>query len=320
MAALAGPRTLTPLVAAMIGWLASQPASAADKLRVGTPEGSAFVFALLDVGIGAGTFAKQGLEIEKVNFAGGSKLDQGMTSGAIDLSVSGNAEFAFIVKGVPEIAVASMAGPPVDMSVIVRMDQDITTPADLKGKTIGVTSETSLTSYLALAFSEQQGWGHDGVKRAYIGGMSSAVPALLVKNVDALVGPYEGGLILESQGKARPLAGFGGMNVFITHVICASNALVQGHPDEVRRFLAAWFDTVKWADAHKDETIRLVQPATNLPTDIAAKVFDTEMPAMSLDGRFDPKAVDATMQSFITLGLLTEIPKDKVLYTEKFLP
>jgi len=309
-----------PFVAAIIASLAAHPASAADKLRVGTPEGSAFVFALLDVGIGAGTFAKQGLEIEKVNFGGGAKLDQGMTSGAIDLSVSGNAELAFIVKGVPEIAVAAMAGPPVDMAIIVRNDQDITKPADLKGKTIGVTSETSLTSYLALAFSEQQGWGTDGVKRAYIGGMSSAVPALLVKNVDALVGPYEGGLILESQGKAHTLLDFGAMNNFITHLICASNALVQSHPDQVKRFLAAWFDTVKWANAHKVDTIRLVRPATNLPPDIAAKVFDVEMPAMSLDGRFDPKAVDATMKSFLTLGLLAEIPKGKELYTEKFLP
>lgn len=313
--------TIALVAAAVTTWFAScAPALAADRLRVGTPEGSAFVFALVDVGIGAGIFAKQGLDIEKINFGGGGKLDQGMTSGAIDLSVSGNSELAFIAKGVPQLAVAMMAGPPVDMSIIVRMDQDITAPAGLKGKTIGVTSETSLTSYLALAFSEQQGWGTDGVKRAYIGGMNSAVPALLVKNVDALIGPYEGGLILESQGKARPLVGFGDMRVFITHLICASDALVKDHPDEVKRFLAAWFDTVKWADAHKAETIRLVQPATNLPPGVAAKVFDAEMPAMSLDGRFDPKAVDATMKSFITLGLLSELPEGKELYTDKFLP
>ncbi len=316
------PRIIAPLVAgaALAAAIAAQPAAAADKLRVGTPEGSAFVFALLDVGTGAGIFAQHGIEIEKINFGGGGKLDQGMTSGAIDLSVSGNSELAFIVKGVPQMAVAMMAGPPVDMSIIVRDDQDISKPADLKGKTIGVTSETSLTSYLALAFAERQGWGTDGVKRAYIGGMSSSVPALLVKNVDAIVGPIEGGLILEAQGKAHALLTFGDMNMFITHVICASDALIKGHPDQVTRFLAAWFDTVKWADAHKADTIRLVQPATNLTPEIAAKVFDNDMPALSLDGRFDPKAVDATMQSFITLGLLGEIPKDKEVYTEKFLP
>ena len=173
------------------------PSHAADKLRVGTPEATAFAFAILDVGIGAGMFAKHDLDVEKINFAGGSKMEQGMSSGAIDLSIAGNAELAFVAKGVPQIGVAVTAGAPVDMAVIVRNDKDIATVADLKGKTIGVTSETSLTSYLALALSERQGWGKDGMKRAYIGGMSSSVPALLVKNVDAIVGPVEGGLILE---------------------------------------------------------------------------------------------------------------------------
>lgn len=306
--------------AAMVGWLACHPAMAADKLRVGTPEGSAFVFALLDAGTGAGIFAQHGIEVARVNFAGGGKLDQGMISGAIDMSLSGNAELAFIAKGVPQIAVAAMAGAPVDMSIIVRNDNDISKPEDLKGKIIGITSETSLTSFLALAFSQREGWGNDGVKRASIGAMSSAVPALLVKNVDAVVAPIESGLILQSEGKARTLLTFGDMNVFITHVICASDALARDHPDQVKRFLAAWFDTVKWAEAHKEDAIRLVGPATGLTPKLAAKVYDNDMPAMSLTGRFDPRAVEATNQSFLTLGLLTEIPKDKQLYTEAFLP
>jgi len=306
--------------AAMVVWLAAQQGFAAEKLRIGTPEGSAFVFALLDVGIGAGIFAQHGLDIEKVNFAGGGKLDQGMTSGAIDMSVSGNAELAFVVKGVPEMVVAAMAGAPVDLSIVVRNDGDIAKPADLKGKTIGVTSETSLTSYLALAFSEREGWGTNGVKRAYIGAMNSAVPALLVKNVDAIVAPYEGGLLLQARGKAHPIVNFDDMTQYITHVICASDTLVTNHPDEVKQFLAAWFDTIKWANAHKADTIRLIQPATNLTPEIASQVFDHEMPAMSTTGRFDPKAIDATVKSFVTLGLMTEVPKDKTLYTEKFLP
>jgi hypothetical protein len=72
--------------------------------------------------------------------------------------------------------------------------------------------------------------------------------------------------------------------------------------------------------ANKDETIRLTEPATKLPPDIASRVYDLETPALSLTGRFDPKAVDVVMQSFVELGVLDSIPKDKVLYTEAFLP
>lgn len=298
----------------------SVPCVAADMVRVGTPEATAFAFSVLDVGVGAGIFKQHDLALQKINFAGGGKMEQGMTSGAIDMSVAGNAELAFVAKGVPQIGVAVTEGAPVDMAVIVRMDHDITSVSELKGKTIGVTSPTSLTSYLALALSQRQGWGNDGVKRAYIGAMTSLIPGLLVKNLDAIIGPVEGGLILASQAKARPLVTFGDMNVFITHVMCASDLMVKDHPERVRRFVAAWFDSVAWMAAHKDATLGLAAAATGLPPDIAGKVYDIEMPAMSRDGRFDPKAVDATLQSFTKLGLLESVPKGKRLYTEQFLP
>lgn len=294
--------------------------AAADLVRVGTPEGTAFMFAVLDVGSGAGIFAKHDLTVEKINFAGGGKLQEGVTSGAVDLTVSGNTDLAFVAKGVPEKGVAVTADAPVEMSVIIRTDGDIKTVADLKGKTIGVTSPTSLTSYLALALSRREGWGNDGLKRAYVGGMSSQVAGLLVKNVDAIIGPVEGALLLEAKGQAKPLMTFGDMNVFITHIIYASDTIIKDHPDQVRRFLSAWFDTVRYMNGNKAETIRLTEPATKLSPEIAAKVYDLEMSAMSTSGRFDPKAVDAIMQSFLDLGVLESVPKDKILYTEEFLP
>ena len=79
-------------------------------IRVGTPEGTAYVFAPIDVGNGAGIFAKAGLEVEKLNFGGGAKLEQAMSAGAIDMSVAGNIGLAYATKGVPEKAVAVVAG------------------------------------------------------------------------------------------------------------------------------------------------------------------------------------------------------------------
>ena len=297
-------------------------ARAADHVRVGTPEGSAYVFAPIDVGNGAGIFAKAGLEVEKINFGGGAKLEQAMSAGAIDLSVAGNIGLAYTAKGVPEKAVAVVAGPPIEMSIIIRSDGDIKKVADLKGKTIGVGGATSLTAWLALQLSQHEGWGPDGVKRASVGGMSSLVAGLLTKNVDAIVGPVEGGYLLQQKGQGQVLMTFGSvLKDFITHGMYASDAIIAQHPDTVRRFVHAWFDTVKYMRTHKAETIRLTQPVTNLPPDIAEKVYDLETPALSVDGRFDPKALAATMQSFVDLGQLEKLPADtKSLYTTRFLP
>ena len=45
------------------------------------------------------------VEIDKFDFTGGSKAAQAMTAGAIDISLSGGPDMAFIAKGAPELAV-----------------------------------------------------------------------------------------------------------------------------------------------------------------------------------------------------------------------
>lgn len=317
-------RQSVTLCAAVIGafLFARAAAHAADHLRVGTPEGSAYVFAPLDVGNGAGIFAKAGLEVEKLNFGGGAKLEQAMSAGAIDMSVAGNIGLAYAAKGVPEKAVAVVAGPPVEMSVIIRADDDIKRVEDLKSKSIGVGGATSLTAWLALQLAKHEGWGPDGVKRVTLGDMSSLVAALTTKNVDAIIGPVEGGYLLQQKGQGRVLLTYGPiLPEFITHGMFASDALIAQHPDTVRRFVHAWFDTIRYMRANKAETIKLTQPVTNLPPDIAAKVYDLETPALSLDGTFDQKALAATMQSFVDLGQIEKLPADTAnLYTTQFLP
>ena len=310
------------LGAALVAAVWGGAAQAADHLRVGTPEGSAYVFAPLDVGNGAGIFAKAGLEVEKLNFGGGAKLEQAMSAGAIDMTVAGNIGLAYAIKGVPEKAVAMLAGPPVEMSIIVRSDGDIKRVDDLKGKTIGVGGATSLTAWLAMQLARHEGWGPEGVKRAPIGDMSSMVAALTTKNVDAIVGPVEGGYLLQQKGQGQVLLTYGPiLPEFITHAMFASDTLIAQHPDTVRRFVHAWFDTIKYMRAHKAETIRLTQPVTNLPPDIADKVYALETPALSLDGKFDEKALAATMQSFVDLKQIDALPADtKNLYTTQFLP
>lgn len=297
-------------------------AHAADHLRVGTPEGSAYVFAPIDVGNGAGIFAKAGLEVEKINFGGGAKLEQAMSAGAIDMSVAGNIGLAYAAKGVPEKAVAVVAGAPVEMSVIIRSDGDIKRVEDLKDKSIGVGGATSLTAWLALQLARHEGWGPDGVKRVAVGDMSSLVAALTTKNVDAIIGPVEGGYLLQQRGQGQVLLTYGPiLQEFITHGMFASDAVIAQHPDAVRRFVHAWFDAIKYMRANKAETIKLTQPVTNLSPEIADKVYDLETPALSLDGKFDRKALAATMQSFVDLKQIDALPADtKSLYTTQFLP
>lgn len=296
-------------------------ASADDHLRVGTPEPTAYVFSGVDVGIETGIFKKHGLDVERIDFSGGAKLAQAMTAGAIDIGIATGTDILFVIRGAPERGVAAYGNDLNSLSLIARADDTVKTIDDLKGKTIGTTTTGSFTSWIARQIAVNHGWGPDGIKLAYLGQMSGIIAGLMAKNVDAIVGTTGAGLQLQKEGRARIIVKAGDeITNFIANVIYASEPMMNQHPDELRRFLAAWFDTMRFMKANKAETIRITQKDTKLPDDIAAATYDAETPSFFTDGHFDHKKYAAVKQALIDVGLVETVPPDDQLITEKFLP
>jgi NitT/TauT family transport system substrate-binding protein len=299
----------------------ARAASAADRLRVGKPSAAGFEFALLEVGTGTGIFARHGLQIDTVTLAGGAKVAQAMASRSLDLSFGGGTDFAFIVKGVPEMAVAAMAGRPLNMGVFVRPGAGIDTVDDLKGRTVGCTTAGSLTMWLGQELARRKGWGENGINMVAVGSLESTAAMVEAGSLDAFVSNTEGGYRLEAKGRVKLLLRFDtAVGDFLSNVILATDDIIASNPDAVRRFLASWFETVAYARAHKDETLRLTQPVTQLPPELGSRVYDEQMPMFFADGHFARADVDAVKRSLVELGVIGAAPDDARIYTEKFLP
>jgi len=295
-------------------------ACAADHLRVGKPTPEAYDFALVQVGIDAGIFAKHDLDIETISLAGSAKLHQALIAGSIDIAMGAGTDLVFIAKGAPEKAIAAMAGPPNNMAVIVAAHGPVQSVADLKGRKIGVSTVGSLTYWLAQQLSRRQGWGNDGMKIVAVGGMQGEAAGIIDGNLDAGVGSLEGGLSMQRKGAGKILLLFGDfVHPFLAHAIFATDAMIKTRPDEIRRFLKGWFETIAFAKTHKAEAIRYSQSVTKLPPDEAAQVYDNETPMFSADGRFDPAAVAVVKRSLVEMGQVSAVPDDKALFTEAFL-
>src|SRR5262245_64697392 len=153
------------------------PAGAAEKLRVGKAVPEAFSFVPLDIGMSKGFFAKHGLEIESIAFAGDARMQQAMASDSLDIALGSGPAMAFIAKGAPIKAVTAMAGPPLLLAITVRPDGPKTV-ADLKGKTVSVSTAGSLTYWLVSETSRRQGWGPNGINIAPMGAMPGQLAAL----------------------------------------------------------------------------------------------------------------------------------------------
>jgi ABC-type nitrate/sulfonate/bicarbonate transport system substrate-binding protein len=308
-------------VAAMALTIGILQAPAADLVKASKSVAEGFGFALLEVGEEAGIFKKHGIELETTTFGGGGKQMQALSAGAVDIALGSGASMVVIAKGAPAMTVGEYAGPPLSMALITTPDSPIKTMADLKGKRIAVTSATSLTAWLARQVAIHQGWDKDAVKVVPMGGTNASFAGVVAGNADALVASNEFALPLEAAGRARVVRVFGDfIKDYTTHVVFASNKMIKERPDVLRRFLAAWYETIAWAKQNKGKTVEIASRVINVKPELTAKIYDNQMDMFYTDGHFRPKNIAVMKASFLERGQLKKEPSDKELFTEEFLP
>jgi NitT/TauT family transport system substrate-binding protein len=297
------------------------PARAQTKVRVGKAISESFTFVPLDVGIETGIFKKHGLDVEKYDFSGSAKLQQGLAAGSIDMGLGSGPELAFIAKGAPSIGVAAMANAPWLLTLNVDKNSSIKTIADLKGKTVTVSTVGSLTEWLVHDLSRQQGWGPNGIKTLPVGDDAAQISALKTHQVDGVVIDLGAAYRLEEAGSTRILVRFGEtVKDFHIHIIFASRAFADKNPDAVRAFLAGWFETIAWMRANKPKSVEIAARVMGTSPAIAGKVYYEVMPSFNPDGRYNPKALEVLRKSYVDMGILPSEPDMSKLVTDKFLP
>jgi NitT/TauT family transport system substrate-binding protein len=295
------------------------PAQAAEKLWVGKAVPEAFSFVPLDIGMRQGLFARNGLDIESIAFAGDARMQQAMASDSLDIALGSGPAMAFIVKGAPIKAVAAMAGPPLLLAIVVRPDGP-KSAAELRGRKISVSTAGSLTYWLVSETSRRQGWGPKGIEIVPMGALPGQLAALKRGDIDGSIMDIGNAFELEKRGEGRILVRFTEIRDFHIHVIFATDKLIAGKPDAVRGFLKGWFDTIAFMRSHKAQTIAIAREVTNKDEDITGRVYDELMPMFSDTGKFDPRALATLAKSYVELQLLAAEPDMSKLYTEAFLP
>jgi len=316
--------TAIPFLSALSAMISiADAAIAADKLVVGKAFPTSFAFVPVNVGVETGIMKKHDLDVTIQGFDGAAKLTQGITAGDIDIGLGSGTDMAFVKKGEPAKAVAAMAGPPLAYGIFAAAGTGINSVQDLKGKKIAVSSRNSLVYWLTRHLSDQLGWGLDGIEAIYIsGGNAGNIAAMRTKQVDGLTIGIDVAYQLEKEGQGKLLASYGDyVKVYLTHAIYASDMLIAKRPEALRRFLTAWFETIEWMQANKDQTVKIhmVDDGVTDPN-IAARTYDKDMPMFSHDGHFDPAALTIVRKAMVELELLPTEPDMTKLYTEAFLP
>jgi NitT/TauT family transport system substrate-binding protein len=310
----------TVAIAALAAVALSRDAAAQTKLRLGKAQANQFAFLPADIGAEAGIFKRHGIDLDISAFAGDAKMVQGLTAGSIDVALGGSPSFASIVKGAPMKAVAVFSGAPNIIMLTVLKDSPLKTPSDLKGHTVSVSGAGSLTFWLTQQLSRRLGWGDDGIKITPLGASEAQIAALMTHQID---GTTTDSVTVEKfveSGNGRILVKFGDFFPdFVSSCIYASTDLIDKKPDVLRAFLIGWFETIAYMNDHRPSVIDITMKQIGLSSGVANAIYDDTMPTMSLNGRFNPKALDILADSFVDTKLLPSKPDMSQLYTEAYL-
>ena len=314
------PFSFTALIAALLLNLTT-PTLALDTVRLGKAVPNSFAFGAAEVGIDAKIFAGEGLDVAVSSFRGDAQLQQALAAGSVDVGLGSGPGLGFRVKGAPAIGVAAMYGAPRNLALLVSAKSSIRSVADLKGKRIGVTTAGSLTEWLVRELSRQQGWGSDGIVAVPLGQMQARLAAMDRGELDGAVLEAANGYELEEAGRTRNLILFGDIvKHFYTHVVFATDEMVDKRPELLQRFLRSWFKTIAFMKANREFTVKSEQRTIDVRQSVVEKIYDAQIGGFSPDGAWDPEAIDVIRSSLKELGILPAIPDAKALYTDRFVP
>jgi len=179
---------------------------------------------------------------------------------------------------------------------------NISSMADLKGKSIASSAPGSFPELVAKAAFEKAGIPISEIKLASMGSDTDRYKALVAGVVDGAIVSNEYIPIAAQQGIKELMAGSEAVPNFVRVCLHATGKTIATRPDDLAKFLAAEMEGLRYAMSHRDETIKLTH-------EITGSKPDDPRPAFVFDWAVRAKAI----------GTDLPIPMDKLDATQKAL-
>jgi NitT/TauT family transport system substrate-binding protein len=155
----------------------------------------------------------------------------------------------------------------------IFVHDDITSVAQLKGKSIAVSSPGTMPEMLAREALAKYGVPVAEVKFASLGGDLDRYKALLARVVEAAVVSAEYTPVAAKNGLKLLVPGREALPKFLRICLHSSARTIAERPADAVRFLTAEMQGLRYALAHKDETVALARELTGAKADDPRPVY-----------------------------------------------
>ena len=226
-----------------------------------------------------GFFKKHGIEMELSTENDAVGAEDAMISGQVDLAGAwSNHTIDFQLKGKTVVDIIQLSGAPGEREMCAK-DSNIKTPADWKGKTVGVTDIGSGTDALTLYLAARSDLGSDQFSRLGVGAGSTLIAGLQHGQIVCGMTTQPTVAAIEKKGigySAFDLATTEGTKKWLggtwpTASIIVRADWVEKHPEETQRVVTAMVETMHWIATHSAADI-----ADNMPKDFVSNQLITK--------------------------------------------
>lgn len=246
--------------AATIALLAGAPSAwAADKISiiVGGMEKQIYLPAVLCEKLGF--FKDQGLDVELINSRAGVEAENELLAGAVQ-GVVGFYDHTIDLqaKGKSIISVVQFSQAPGEVEMLSTKTAEVKSPADLKGKTLGVTGLGSSTDFLTRYIVAKAGLKPGDYSLLPVGAGNTFIAAMKQDQIQAgmtteptisqLVKSGTATVMIDMRTPETTEAALGGPYPAASFYV--QSAWLEGHKDEAQKLANALVKTLHWIRDH----------------------------------------------------------------------
>ncbi len=258
-----------------------------------------------------GEYKKAGIEVELVDFKGGSQSLTAVIGGSADI-VSGYFDHCVNLAAKNQLLQAFVVYdryPGLALVVAPQQTGKINSVKDLANKKVGVTAPGSSTDFFLKFLLSKNGVDPNSVGVIGIGIAATAVAAMEQGSVDAAVMLDPAISLLQGKNKnltilsdtrtgADTLKVFGGE--YPGGALYTKIGWIEAHPKETQALTNALVATLKWIHSHSAEDIMAKMPDELVGPDKALYLAALKhtIPMYSTTGLMDPKGAQAVLDVF----------------------
>ncbi len=255
-----------------------------------------------------GFFKKRGLDIRITEFQGSLQLTQALVAGQLD-TAENNADpvLRADARGAHIVAIGStIAG----IAYELYSKKEITSFAQLQGKTVGISSPGSFPDLVTRAMMFQQGLDPNSVTFVSAGDDATRYKALVAGKIDAAAASPEfipqahrdGVNVLGDAAKLLPN--------FPRFLIWANPRTLKEKPDATVAFLAGMIEGLRYALGHRDEAIRWTAHVLGIPPDSPRLSFtyDVQAPLVARNAELPRAKVEYVANFLVKIGDIKQPP------------